>query len=116
MSLPRPLGSLLWAIVGRARAPMGGSEGKRVSEPMNDSHLPQSSSIEVEPTEQNPRYGVVCYYHVPISAAVRWVDDDGAHVVRSEEFDIYGEGDSLDDALRDFFAHADALFSQVADV
>jgi hypothetical protein len=95
---------------------MGEGAGDQVAEPMSEPWKSESAPPDELPTEENPRFGLVCYYSVPISSAVRWVDDHGTHVVRSDEFDVYGEGDSLREALEDFLGHAEALFDQVADV
>jgi hypothetical protein len=36
---------------------------------------------------------------------MHWLEDD-AHVIRSSEFELIGEGDDLDEAVRNFVGHA----------
>ncbi|HVU77933.1 MAG TPA: hypothetical protein VHC67_10150 [Gaiellaceae bacterium] len=48
--------------------------------------------------------------------AERWVESDGAHVVRSLEFDIAGYGDSWVEAVESFFDAADDLVSHLIEV
>jgi hypothetical protein len=54
------------------------------------------------PTEDNPEYGAYGSHGVCLSEAKRWVEEDGTHIVRSLEFDVWGEGDDWNEALADF--------------
>lgn len=76
----------------------------------------QRHTEEREPTEGSPETGYVLYGDVerPFSAAFRFVDDEGAHVIRSVEFDVYGEGDTLDEAVQDFINHAEDYYDHLA--
>jgi hypothetical protein len=58
------------------------------------------------PTEDSPEEGCVCFFGIALSHGYRFVDEHGTHVIRSDEFDVYGEGDSLKDAIADFVFHA----------
>jgi hypothetical protein len=68
------------------------------------------------PTEADPQCGSIGVGDAVLSSAVRWVEDDGTHVVRSLEFDVYGEGETWDEAFSNFMAHADDLLSLLASV
>lgn len=66
------------------------------------------------PTEDAAELGYLSVADALLSHAVRWIGDDGEYVVRSTEFDVYGDGDSWDEAYIDFFDHARALFAMYA--
>jgi hypothetical protein len=68
------------------------------------------------PTEEHPEPGRFLYASVPISAGVRWVATDGAHVIESTEFEIRAMGDSWPTALESFWLHANELFSHLAEL
>ena len=77
----------------------------------------QASDVEVGvsvPTEAAPEFGGIALGGVPISLALRFVDEHGTYVIRSQEFDIYGEGDSFPEALNDFCGHAVAMMEYLA--
>jgi hypothetical protein len=64
---------------------------------------------EILPNEQEPEYGEVSLGlnggpSVPLTEAVRWVDD-GVCVVRSLEFDVTGEGQNWPVALEAMLEH-----------
>ena len=42
---------------------------------------------------------------ITLSEGMHWLED-GAHVIRSSEFELIGEGDDLDEAVRNFVGHA----------
>ena len=67
-------------------------------------------------TEDMPESGVVSMAGVMISAAIRWINDDGAHVIQSSEFDVTGVGYSWDEALHSFWTHASDLFEYIAEL
>lgn len=54
------------------------------------------------PTDENPEYGAYASHGVCLSEAKRWVDEDGTYIVRSLEFDVWGEGSDWQEALTDF--------------
>jgi hypothetical protein len=68
------------------------------------------------PTRDHPAQGQFVVCGIVVSEAIRWVDDDGAHVVQSTEFDIYGEGEDWGSALADFRGHAFDLYLQIAEL
>jgi len=57
------------------------------------------------PTEEAPDLGRVVAAGVTLSEGMHWLEDD-AHVIRSSEFELIGEGDDLDEAVRSFIGHA----------
>ena len=58
------------------------------------------------PTEEAPKVGSITSPDgVLLSQAKRWVED-GVHVIQSTEFEVMGEGDSLQDAVEDFVRRA----------
>jgi hypothetical protein len=57
------------------------------------------------PTEEAPDLGRVIAAGVTLSDGMHWLEDD-AHVIRSSEFELIGEGDDLDEAVRNFVGHA----------
>ena len=57
------------------------------------------------PTEDVPEYGRVTTAGIVLSEAAHWIEE-GAHVIRSSEFELIGEGDDLEEAVRDFVGHA----------
>jgi hypothetical protein len=57
------------------------------------------------PTEEAPDPGRVVAAGVTLSEGMHWLED-GAHVIRSSEFELIGEGDDLDEAVRSFIGHA----------
>jgi hypothetical protein len=57
------------------------------------------------PTEEAPDVGRVVAAGVTLSEGMHWLED-GAHVIRSTEFELIGEGDDLDEAVRNFVGHA----------
>jgi hypothetical protein len=57
------------------------------------------------PTEEAPDLGCVVAAGVTLSEGMHWLED-GAHVIRSSEFELIGEGDDLDEAVRSFIGHA----------
>lgn len=68
------------------------------------------------PTEAEPEYGEVVGGGFVLSAARRWVDEDGTHVVESLEFDIVGMAADFPSALQNFVDRADDLFDHYADL
>lgn len=62
------------------------------------------------PTEEAPELGRVVAAGITLSEGTHWLED-GAHVIRSSEFELMGEGEDLDDAVRDFIGHALDLVS-----
>jgi hypothetical protein len=65
------------------------------------------------PTEDSPEYGYLEFCGVRFDA-MRWVEDDGAHVVSSTEVDVSGHGDDWDEAFQSFFHAADDVFAHLA--
>jgi len=57
------------------------------------------------PTEEAPDFGRVVAAGVTLSEGMHWLEE-GAHVIRSSEFELIGEGDDLDEAVRSFIGHA----------
>jgi hypothetical protein len=52
-------------------------------------------------TPDDPDIGAFGSHGIVLTAAQRWIEDD-IHVIRSLEFDVWGEGPSLKDAEKDF--------------
>jgi hypothetical protein len=51
-----------------------------------------------------------------MSAAIRFVADDGAHVIHSTEFDLHGEGKDWDSAIDSFWGAATDLFEYITEL
>lgn len=83
---------------------------------MGVAELERSSRAEHSPTRDEPDLGEIVVCGEVVSQAIRWIDDDGAHVVQSTEFDVYGEGDDWPSAFRDFRGHAFDLYLQIAEL
>ncbi len=49
-------------------------------------------------TEADPQDGAVMILDLPITEAVRWCEG-GQHFIRSTEFDVFGQGATLDEAV-----------------
>jgi DNA-binding CsgD family transcriptional regulator len=60
---------------------------------------------DIAPTESAPEPGFVTLADVRLLDAVRF-EDEGAHFIRALECDVWGEGDTLDEAVHDFVMHA----------
>src|SRR4051812_14940466 len=73
-----------------------------------------SVSVSV-PTEQQPEHGQMNLEDV-LFPAIRWVAEDGAHVVESTEFDLRGLGEDWDGAFMAFSNAAFDLFDYLADL
>jgi hypothetical protein len=66
----------------------------------------EAPAAERVPTQEAPTVGrIVSPDRVLLSEAKRWVED-GVHVIQSTEFEVTGEGDSLEDAVEDFVRQA----------
>jgi hypothetical protein len=68
---------------------------------------------ETAPTEANPDHGCVAICGEVEFEAYRWIDPDGAHVVQSTDFDIYGQGDTWEEAFWSFVETADDVFNHL---
>lgn len=68
------------------------------------------------PSEARPDFGTVCLWGEPISQAKRFVDEHGTWVIRSREFDVYGQGDTFEVALGNFVTHASDYYEYIAEV
>jgi hypothetical protein len=55
-----------------------------------------------KPTEDHAEKGYVGLHPVFLSQSERWVEEDGSNVIRSTEFDVFGEGATLDEAVQSF--------------
>ena len=56
-------------------------------------------------TEDAPEFGRVHIFEVTVSEGERWIED-GVHIIRSTEFELLGQGDSVGEAVEDFIGHA----------
>jgi hypothetical protein len=65
------------------------------------------------PIEAAPERGRIEINGGVLTEAVRWVADDGAHVVQSTEFDVAGVGSDWPSATHDFLARAEDLFGHL---
>jgi hypothetical protein len=72
------------------------------------------------PTALSPQAGaigvVVGDHSVQISTVSYWIEDDGTHVFRSEEFDCMAEAQGSWEAARKFVDNAEDLFRFLDDV
>jgi hypothetical protein len=71
--------------------------------------------MPIEPSESHPEVGSVALHGVAVSAAVYFLGEDGEHVVRSTEFDLYGDGDDLQEALAQFVGVASDYLGYIAE-
>lgn len=62
----------------------------------------EQAVVTAEPTETSPEIGQVSSGGVVLSRGERWVEDDGTHVIRSTEFQVVGEGGTLEQAVEIF--------------
>jgi hypothetical protein len=65
----------------------------------------EAAAAEALLTEEAPEHGCLGIFDVILSSANRWMEN-GVHVIRSTEFELVGEGESLQDAVQDFVGHA----------
>src|SRR4051812_31902391 len=56
-------------------------------------------------TPDSPEGGRVHIFEVTLSEGELWIDED-AYFIRSTEFELSGQGDTLDEAVEDFIGHA----------
>jgi len=68
------------------------------------------------PAEDAPEYGQVRVGEAVLTAARRWVDDEGTYVIESLEFDIVGLGANWTEAVSNLVDRADDLFDHLADL
>jgi hypothetical protein len=68
------------------------------------------------PTAEAPEYGAYGSHGIVLSEAKRWIEDDGTRVVRSMEFDVWGEGSNWEDALAEFGESLNALFFHLVEL
>lgn len=70
---------------------------------------------EQMPTTTHPDSGDISAYGVVVSEAFFWVED-GIYVIQSSEFDLIGEGDTLEDAVTMFAKNLTGLHNYLADL
>jgi hypothetical protein len=70
----------------------------------------------VAPSQAAPEYGQIQIEDAVLTAARRWVDEEGTHVVESLEFDVVGLGSDWDNAIRNFVDRAEELLDQYGDL
>jgi len=75
-------------------------EGEIASREAMSSRSPMPE--QEQPTQEHPWEGQVEDHDVVLSTGFRYIDPDGTHVIRSDEFDLMGLGPSLQEAVDDF--------------
>jgi hypothetical protein len=89
---------------------------RRTRESMSGAVAVHTEQQQDHPTEERPESGVVTVEEVVISSALRWIAEDGAHVIDSTEFQLTGMGEDWDSAIDSFWLSANDLFEYMAEL